>query len=266
MQNLRSSFHTFNFIHLITIGIIFFIASSLVFIARYRKTRHLVKPISISLAIILLGNELIYFLIIVYNQTWSYRWGLPLQICDLAIFAVCYSLITGLRKSNGRKSEKINGRAKPSTDYYIIYEKVSKHRQFIWELAYFWGLGATIQAILTPDLQETFPSYIYFKFFLGHGCIIIGAIFLAFGVRRPIHLKSVWRVWLATNIYALCILVFNRIFDTNYLYLCAKPHQSSILDFFGPWPFYLLGIEAILIITLSICYLPFYVAAKIRKE
>lgn len=41
-----------------------------------------------------------------------------------------------------------------------------------YEIAYFWGLGGTLQAVLTPDLQHGFPSLVYVNFFLGHGLVI----------------------------------------------------------------------------------------------
>lgn len=182
------------------------------------------------LAVVLLGNELIFMTMIIRSGLWSYKWGFLLNICDLAIFAVVYSLI--------------------------------RHNQFIWEIAYFWGLGGTMQAVLTPDIHATFPEYMFFKFFITHGCIVIGVIFLAAGCKRPIHLRSVWRVWVTTNVYGVFILVFNWIFDTNYLYLCAKPSQSSIMDYLGPWPFYIFGLEILLIISLFLYYLPYFISRK----
>lgn len=225
------SFQLFSFLHLFTIGIILLIALVFTVIARSARYRNWVKPMSWFLAIVLLGNELIFMTIVIKSGIWSYKWGLLLNICDLAIFAVAYSLI--------------------------------RHNQFIWEIAYFWGLGGTMQAVLTPDILATFPDYMYFKFFMTHGCIVIGVIFLAAGCKRPIHLSSVRRIWWTTNIYGLCILAFNGIFDTNYLYLCEKPSQGSIIDFLGPWPYYIFGLEIVLIISLFLYYLPYYISRKL---
>jgi len=228
-----TNFQIFNFAHLITLLIIILIACILVLLARSKRFNSWIRSISGTLAIILLGNELIGFIIAIKLGLWSLEWGLPLQICDLAIFAVVYSLI--------------------------------RHKQFIWEIAYFWGLSGTLQAVLTPDIQFNFPDYFFFKFFITHGGIVIAVIFLAAGCQRRISRTSIWRVWLVTNVYALFIGIFNQIFKTNYLYLCEKPHQSSLLDYLGPWPFYLLSLQAVFLISLFLYYSPFFIIEKINQ-
>jgi len=229
----QDNFQIFGSAHLLTIGVILLIAACFVLAARKKEWQPLARPMSWALVLLLLCNELIFLILVITKGIWSYKWGLPLQICDLAIFAVCFSLI--------------------------------KHRQFVWELAYFWGLGGTLQAILTPDLIVTFPDLIYMKFFLTHGCILIGVIYLSVGLGRPIYFSSLKRVWLITHLYALFMGVLNWVFDTNYAYLCAKPSQTSILDYFGAWPNYLLGLEMTFIVSLFIYYLPYYFVKKCRS-
>lgn len=228
---IQKSFQLFDLTHSITIGIIFLISALYVFIARHKQMRNWTKPMSWVLATVLLVNELIYIGGAISKGLWHYSWGIPLQLCDLAIFAVVFSLFI--------------------------------HRQFIWELAYFWGLGGTLQAVLTPELLVTFPEYIYIKFFLTHGCILVGVIYLSAGLGRPITFQSVKRVWLITNIYALFIGIVNWLAGTNYLYLCHKPSQASLIDHFGPWPFYLFGLEIALIFSLLVYYLPYYIAGRL---
>jgi uncharacterized membrane protein YwaF len=41
--------------------------------------------------------------------------------------------------------------------------------------------------------------------------------------------------------YAAVVGTFNAIFHTNYVYLCRKPSNPSLLDLLGPWPLYLIG-------------------------
>jgi hypothetical integral membrane protein (TIGR02206 family) len=226
------SFLTFGSAHLVTLGLIFGTSVGLVIVARSERGRTYLAPIRYGLAAMLVGNELIYLIGLVATGRWTAAWGLPLQICDLAIFAVAFSLL--------------------------------KHQRFIWEIAYFWGLGGTMQALLTPDLRVTFPDYIFFKFFLTHGLIVIGIIFLAAGLGRPIFLSSLKRVFIATNVYAAFIGVVNWLMGTNYLYLCRKPSQPSIIDVMGPWPVYLLGLEAALVVSLFVYYMPYCLAKKAR--
>ena len=54
-------------------------------------------------------------------------------------------------------------------------------RQMLVELAYFWSYTASLQAVLTPDLAQNFPSVFYFTYFIYHVGAIVGASFLVFG-------------------------------------------------------------------------------------
>ena len=178
-------FLTFGPAHVITLGLIFLISLALVLVAHLHQFRKYIHIVRYSLAAMLLANEFIYVMVLIIKGVWTYKWGLPLQLCDLAIFAVAFCLI--------------------------------KHRAFIWEIAYFWGLGGTLQALLTPDLHVNFPDYIYIKFFLTHGLIVISIVFIAAGLGRPIFFESLKRVFWVTNAYACFIALFNAIFGSNYL-------------------------------------------------
>lgn len=230
----HSDFQLFGLTHLASIGIILGLAFAFVAVARSQRFQGWGQWIRFLLVFILLGNELIGQIVAIRKGLWSYEWGLPLQICDLAIFTAAYSLFW--------------------------------HRQLIWELTYFWGLAGTLQAILTPDLQVTFPDPTYIKFFTTHGSILISVIFLAAGCGRPIYSVSIKRVFWATNIYALLIGFFNWILQTNYGYLCEKPEQTSLLTYLGPWPFYLLTLEGVLFVSLWVYYAPYYVINKWKSK
>ena len=58
--------------------------------------------------------------------------------------------------------------------------------QQLYELAYFWGLGGTVQAVLTPDLDTRFPSFDFFRYFIAHGGIVVSVLAMTIGLRlRP---------------------------------------------------------------------------------
>jgi hypothetical integral membrane protein (TIGR02206 family) len=68
-----------------------------------------------------------------------------------------------------------------------------------------------------------------------------------------------------TGAYALLIAPLNYLLDANYLFLRAKPEGASILDFFGPWPYYLIGLIGVAIATCLIAYLPFAIQRRLTR-
>jgi len=147
---------------------------------------------------------------------------LPFQLCDLALFAVVYSLV--------------------------------KRNRFIVELAFIWGLGASLQAVLTPDIHDPFPPFGALSFYIGHCGVVLSAIYLS--VRGYVKMTpiSVWRVWGWTNVYLMFVGVLNWQLGTNFGYLARKPSHSSIIDFLGPWPYYILSMELIALGAFFLCY------------
>jgi hypothetical integral membrane protein (TIGR02206 family) len=43
----------------------------------------------------------------------------------------------------------------------------------------------------------------------------------------------------------------------NYGFLRAKPPQASLLDLLGPWPWYILALDALAVVLFTLLYLPF---------
>lgn len=130
------------------------------------------------------------------------------------------------------------------------------------QLAYFWGLAGSLQAVLTPDLAEPFPEYWWFQFFIIHNGIMLTVIYLAVTGRVQPTLRTVGWVWLISNLYVVAAGLANWWFGTNYGYLAEKPGHPSLLDYFGPWPYYILGIEIGAAVSFLICYAPFAIARR----
>ena len=186
------------------------------------------------LAAALLLQELSISLWRLSQGLWTASNSLPLHLCGAAIFIGAITLV------------------RPS---YRLYE-----------ILYFWGLGGAVQALLQPTLGEFgFPHFRYFQFFVGHGLIVLVGLYLTWvGEQRPRH-RSVWQVWGWTNLYLVIIAFVNWLVDGNYLFICYKPPTGSILDFFGPWPWYVLVLEVVALVSFYIYYSPFAIADLIRR-
>ena len=161
----------------------------------------------------LLVNELVYYGWKIQKGWFQFPAGLPLQLCDLIVWLTviaCFSL-----------------------------------NRWAFEFAFFAGLVGTGMAVITPDLQEPWPSYNTIYFFLAHGGIVAALLYLWWSKQARPEPGCLLRVMVMLNAYALLLGVFNWMFRTNYMYLCAKPGAGSLLDWLGPWPVYLLGGELV---------------------
>jgi hypothetical integral membrane protein (TIGR02206 family) len=124
------------------------------------------------------------------------------------------------------------------------------------EFVYLAGLGGSGMALLTPDLWSPLVSYPSIYFFLAHGGVVIAIVALVFGYQITLRRGTVWRVFGWLNVYAAIVGSFNLVFNTNYFYLCSKPANSSILDFFGPWPIYVIVSELFALVMFALLWLP----------
>lgn len=165
---------------------------------------------------------------------WSARTGLPMNLCDWTGFAAMLALIF--------------------------------RWQTAYELAYFWGFGGGLQAMLTPDLPFDFPDPRAIEFFVNHGIALVAVIYLTFAERMRPWPISIVRVFLISQLYLLIALIFDYALDANYGYVRAKPEHASLMDYLGPWPVYLLSLELLSLIFSCLYYAPFFVADKLRAS
>ena len=93
-------------------------------------------------------------------------------------------------------------------------------------------------------LTEAFPNPFFIGFFVDHCGIIVAVLFLTWGLAmRPKSGSRCWRVWLVESGLSGCALasVDWIFFTVNYGYLAGENHRTtSLLDYLGPWPWYIL--------------------------
>jgi len=168
-------------------------------------------------------NELIWW-IFRYSHEGIRAANLPLQLCDLTVWlavAACLTLAPA-----------------------------------VVEFAYFAGIAGAGIALLTPNLWSPWPSYPAIYFFVAHGGIVIAIALVAFGGMARFRPGAVWRSFGLLLCYAALVGAVNAVLGFNYMFLCQKPRNPSLLDLMGPWPWYLAGGGAAALALFWLLWLP----------
>jgi hypothetical integral membrane protein (TIGR02206 family) len=217
-------FVLFGPLHLLILALTVALPAALAWLVRGRPraTRHVAWGLAAMLAL-----EKVIVLPLAIQAGRIPRWpeGLPMHLCDWASFAVIVALL-------GRGA-------------------------LAYELAYFWGLGGTLQALLTPDTPESPGSPLFIGFFISHCGIVASILFLTWACGARPRPRSPWHVWLWSQLYLAAAGLVNGLWQTNFGYLAGKPRQSSLLDVFSPWPWYVLEMDLIALALFYLLYLPF---------
>jgi hypothetical integral membrane protein (TIGR02206 family) len=173
-----------------------------------------------------------------YAMLWSRGWlapgnELPLNLCDWAQAALIAALLS--------------------------------RNQYAYELGYFWGLGGTLQGVITPDVGSGFPDIQFLLFMLDHAGLIAALLYLTLGTGlRPVP-KSLLRVIAATLLYVAAAGIADIALGTNYGFLRGKGDHVSLLTFLAPWPWYIGELVLIGLSSVAVYYAPFFVVDALRR-
>ena len=221
------NFQTFSAPHLIVMGLTLAVPILLAVIAR----RGAAATIGYILAGVVLTNELasLCYRFADFDLTDFIRNDLPLHFCGIAVFATAAALVF------------CNERA--------------------YEIAYFWGLVGTLNAVITPPLGEGegFPSYRFFQYFIAHSGIVAGVLYATIGLRLRPTLRGLFRAFIYANVFAVAVGAFNVVMDSNYMFLCDPPKTASPF-FFAPWPWYIPILDVIALGMFFAVFSPFLIS------
>lgn len=126
-------------------------------------------------------------------------------------------------------------------------------------ILYFWVLGGTLQAVITPELNQGFPTFEFFRYFIQHGALISAIIYYVFVMRIKMTWQDLWNAVLYLQVYLVSIHIVNMILHSNYSYTMAKPGSDTILNFLGDWPWYIISAEVLLILLFILLLSPFLI-------
>jgi hypothetical integral membrane protein (TIGR02206 family) len=191
--------------------------------SRWPRTERIVAAL---LASLLVFNYAGYEIYLAMTAGLTLPKALPFQLCDWAMVAIMVALLTG--------------------------------RERWLEVAYFWGIGGTLQAILTPDLKYAFPDIRFLTFFVAHSGIVVAIAFMMIVKKFRPHWMSIVRTFAWSELYFVVTLAVDLLTGENYGYLLHPPASASLLDLLShEWVTYILEMHLLALIFFVVLYLPF---------
>jgi hypothetical integral membrane protein (TIGR02206 family) len=176
-------------------------------------------------AMSLLTMEIFYHIWMATTGRWSLSSSLPLELCSISLLVAIALLWTGNRR--------------------------------LYMFVFFAGIGGAIQAIGTPVLDVGFPHLRYFHFFYTHIGIILTALYFTWIKGYRPTFRGIVSTMIVLNVLLPFIFFVNQLFDANYMFLRMKPENGSLLDVLGPYPWYILSLEAVAFIIFALLWLAF---------
>ena len=133
-------------------------------------------------------------------------------------------------------------------------------------ITYLWGITLTTQGVFTPDLESEFPELRFLMFWVMHLLIVWAALLVVPGLRILPTWHTYRQTLAITLVWAVSAYVYNVIADTNYGYLNRLPKNSSLLDYLGPWPLYVVLEIAIVAVVWALLTWPWVRHTSARSE
>ena len=228
-----NEFSAFSTEHLLVL-IVYVLFSIVIFrFARKLESTQRQNQIGILLAILPLLAVVFRMLVLYQEGVFTYQKDLPLFVCRIVSFVMPF----------------------------LIWSKNKK----LFGILYFWIIAGTTNALITPDIKFGLPHYESIFYWVIHAGLVMAILYCVFVYRwRPQH-KDIWNALLWANIYVVIIHIVNTLLESNYSYTMHKPVNGSILDFFGPWPWYLLTGQLLALALFYLFYLPFILGKSSNK-
>lgn len=183
------------------------------------------RIVRFTLVGILLAAEGAYYWDVFANGKALFPDHLPFHLCDIALWLMILTLLTRSRA--------------------------------IFDVAYYWAIAGTTMALLTPNITE--PGWLVsVQFYAEHGGIVASTLYLLWSRQARPRPGSLMRAFLWTNVVAAVVGLFDFASGANYMFIREKPPTVSLLDAFGPWPWYIAACEFVGTGLFALLYLPFW--------
>ncbi|WP_316568259.1 TIGR02206 family membrane protein [Neobacillus sp. YIM B06451] len=217
-------FVMFSVSHVIVLAILL-LAAIAIYVFRERLKGHGQRKMEVWAAGTLIVMESLYHVWMYANGFWRAVDSLPAGLCSISLILAVILLLTGSK---------------------AVYDI----------LLYTALLGAT-QALATPYLFYDFPHFRFVHFFYTHMLIVLVPLYYTWVKGYRPAFSSVIRLVVFLNLIMPVVMLINKMVGGNYMYLSHKPETASLLDVLGPYPWYILSLEGLLVSLSLIVWLIF---------
>ncbi|MFB5194233.1 TIGR02206 family membrane protein [Neobacillus sp. KR4-4] len=207
-------FDMFSTSHFVIITILI-LGSSIIYLNRDQLNARQRRRTEIGIAITLIIMELTYHFWMIINGSWNVSHAIPLELCSISLILTVLLLLT--------------------------------RKRIIYEILLFTALLGASQALFTPALNYDFPHFRFFHFFYTHLMEIWVPLYFTWAKGYRPTIWSVLKLCIFLNVLMPIIMLINKLVGGNYMFLSHKPDSASLLDVLGPYPWYILSLEGLLI-------------------
>ena len=234
-----NEFILFGTTHLLTLAIIFAVSFGFSFFMRDKYSLESFASFEKILGFTLILNELLKPLYLIALGDYKWTNTVPLHACHISSYTAGLFLLT--------------------------------REQKFFDFAYFWGLGGGTMALLTPDVEFTFPDLDFITLFFGHGLLFFSLIYIVIVIKQKVTFGSLinalkYSLILLPIMYVLNVLIGGEPgYEANLWYLMKAPAGESLMSLFPAPPWHVFPVFPLVAIIFYMLYLPFYFAEKKSK-
>ena len=175
----------------------------------YIKSNNKNKSYLISLiSFTVVANEIIFQLLLLYFNNWSFQVSLPLEMCYISALII------------------------PFYNY-------NKNNRDLKNWLFFAGFGGSFFAFINTNLEDGEMVYTFIHYFIAHGLILIVVISLIIDGYRPAW-KDYFKTIKWTTLLVTIMILINNILGSNYMFTQNKPPGVTFTELMPEWPYYFL--------------------------
>ena len=142
------------------------------------------------------------------------------------------------------------------------------NKRIFYEVAFFWGIGGGLMALLQPDTPLDFPDPVFIIFYLSHGSMLLAIGHASIALENRPQIDSIKRVIIVSLIVMVLIYIINLLLGppANFWYLGARPEATSIMDLMPEPPRHIPIVITLGLIMFSIMYLPYWIYDRVKVK